>query len=114
MEKSLEKLFDFQKYSGNDRLQQMVNDTQARYASAIEKRRKAAARKAGFSVMTGGADRKGFYSVPGGARELSDDELSFVNAAGEGILEIDDSFGKRPHSQVPTQMPDFWNGDDRK
>ena len=49
MENKLSRLFDYQKFSGNDELADIINDVESRYPSA---------------------------------KELSDDDLFFVNAAG--------------------------------
>ena len=49
MENKLSRLFDYQKFSGNDALADIINDVESRYPSA---------------------------------KELSDDDLFFVNAAG--------------------------------
>ena len=51
MEKKLKKLFDYQRFEQNDKLEKLIHETESRYAKG-----------------------------------LSDDDLSFVNAAGE--LEI--------------------------
>lgn len=48
MEKTLKRLFDYQKFSGNSRLEAMIRDTESRYDSV-----------------------------------LSDDDLEYVNAAGD-------------------------------
>ena len=48
MEKMLKRLFDYQKFSGNSRLEAMIRDTESRYDSV-----------------------------------LSDDDLEYVNAAGD-------------------------------
>ena len=48
MDKMLKALFDFQKFSGNSRLERLINDTESRYGNA-----------------------------------LSDDDLEYVNAAGD-------------------------------
>lgn len=48
MDEMLKALFDFQKFSGNSRLERLINDTESRYDNA-----------------------------------LSDDDLEYVNAAGD-------------------------------
>ena len=60
MEKKLKKLFDFQRFEQNERLEKLIRETESRYA-----------------------------------KELSDDDLSLVNAAGEinpGKVEADSGF----------------------
>ena len=61
MEKKLKKLFDYQRFEKNERLEKIIKETESRYEG-----------------------------------ELSDDDLSLVNAAGEinsGKVEVDSSFG---------------------
>ena len=50
MEKKLKKLFDYQRFERNERLEKLISETESRYA-----------------------------------KNLSDDDLSFVNAAGEPV-----------------------------
>lgn len=50
MEKKLKKLFDYQRFEQNDKLEKLIHETESRYAKG-----------------------------------LSDDDLSFVNAAGEPV-----------------------------
>ena len=61
MEKKLKKLFDYQRFEKNERLEKIIKETESRYEG-----------------------------------ELSDDDLSLVNAAGEinpGKVEVDSGFG---------------------
>ena len=61
MEKKLKKLFDYQRFEKNERLEKIIKETESRYGG-----------------------------------ELSDDDLSLVNAAGEinpGKVEVDSGFG---------------------
>lgn len=53
MSKTLKRLFDFQKFEGNSALEAMIKDTETR------------------------------YGLRGGMQELSDDDLMFLNAAGD-------------------------------
>ena len=35
MEKTLKRLFDYQKFSGNSHLERLINDTESRYGNAL-------------------------------------------------------------------------------
>ncbi|MBQ7678079.1 MAG: hypothetical protein IJT32_07580 [Lachnospiraceae bacterium] len=77
MEERLRTLFDYQRFESDDALSRLIRDTEARYAGKLAHNEK----RKGFSVVTEDR-RKGFRLVKDDNRELSEDELSFVNAAG--------------------------------
>lgn len=54
MENKLRKIFDYQRFEGNGRLEKLISETESRYANA-----------------------------------LSDDDLAFVNAAGEFTADLE-------------------------
>ena len=80
MEERLLTLFDFHRFEPNDALSRLIGDTEARYAGRLLQKEK----RKGFSVVEDDR-RKGFHLVKDNSRELSEEELSFVNAAGSVV-----------------------------
>ena len=82
MEERLRELFDYQRFEQNDKLRSLIGDTVSRYAGKFSEKHE------GFSVV-GEDRRKGFHVIKDGSRELSDEDLTFVNAAGEMVARKD-------------------------
>lgn len=82
MEERLRDLFDYQKFAQNPALQKLINETEGRY------KRKKNKSHVGFSVVTNNLAKR--------SKELSEDDLSLLNAAGEAI--VNPKTEKDPHA----------------
>ena len=80
MEERLRILFDYQRFEPNDTLSRLIRETEARYAKRLSR----GEMHKGFSVVEDDR-RQGFRLVKDDSRELSEEELFFVNAAGETV-----------------------------
>ncbi len=77
-EKSLGVLFDFQRFEANQVLSRLIREAEERYPRKTE----SSGKYKGFRIV---GDEKTMASggLPDGRRELSDSEISWVNAAGQ-------------------------------
>ncbi len=75
-ERALETLFDFHRFEPNDVLTRLIREAEERYPQ----KENSSERRNGFRVVTN--DKAGFEVLSGGKREISDTDMSFVNAAG--------------------------------
>lgn len=84
MEERIRTLFDYQRFEPNEALSRLIMDTKLRYAARLSRKEKSQ-----DSSVVEEDRRKGFRIVKDEGRELSEEELSYVNAAGSFVSKKD-------------------------